>query len=165
MEIERRFLVKDIKELELGNYERKQIIQDYLYVDKLTAIRKRKVIEDNNEKYVYTIKTDKSGLSVNEIEKEISKEIYDNLVPKKEYNQINKIRYIIPYSNNLKIELDVFKGIFFGIIFAEIEYLSTKQANDIKIPKWFGTEISNKITNSMMASMPKEKIFHILNNL
>ena len=165
MEIERKFLIKDINKLQLDDYVSKQIIQDYLYVDKLTAIRKRKIIENNQTRYIYTIKTEKSGYSVNEIEKEITKEVYDNLTVNNNFNQIDKIRYIIPYKDNLKIELDVFRGTFSGIIFAEIEFRNEEQANNIELPKWFGKEISNKITNSMMASMKKEKIMNILNNL
>ena len=40
MEIERKFLIKDISNLDLSNYHHKTIIQDYLYIDKFTAIRK-----------------------------------------------------------------------------------------------------------------------------
>ena len=83
MEIERKFLIKDLNEIDLNNYQSKQIIQDYLYVDELTAIRKRKIIDGNNEKYIYTIKTNKCNFSVNEIEREISKEVYEHLIPKK----------------------------------------------------------------------------------
>ena len=165
MEIERKFLIKDINKLQLDNYTSKQIIQDYLYVDKLTAIRKRKIIENNQTRYIYTIKTEKSGYSVNEIEKEITKEVYENLTVNNNCNQIDKIRYVIPYKDNLKIELDVFRGTFSGIVFAEIEFRNEEQANNIELPEWFGEEISNKITNSMMASMEKEKIMNILNNL
>ena len=69
MEIERKFLVNNIDNLDLTKYKKKNIIQDYLYFDKLSCIRK---IKSNNEiKYTYTIKTDNAGISVNEIEKEI----------------------------------------------------------------------------------------------
>ena len=46
MEIERRFLVKDLSKLDLSKYKHKRIIQDYLYKDKFTAIRKRKTVVD-----------------------------------------------------------------------------------------------------------------------
>lgn len=72
MEIERKFLVKDILGIDLSKYSRKQIVQDYLYKDLYTIIRKRKIIKDDNEIYKYTIKTDKNGVAVNEIEKEIT---------------------------------------------------------------------------------------------
>ena len=48
MEIERRFLVQNIDEkINLNEYEYKEIVQDYLYVDKLTAIRKRKITKND----------------------------------------------------------------------------------------------------------------------
>ena len=72
MEIERRFLVQNIDEkINLNEYEYKEIVQDYLYVDKLTAIRKRKITKNDFKKYMYTVKTGKKGISVNEYEEEI----------------------------------------------------------------------------------------------
>lgn len=162
MEIERKFLVKDISGIDLSKFIKKQIIQDYLYKDIYTVIRKRKIKKDDNIVYKYTIKTDKKGLSVNEIEKEITKSEYDMLQCVNNYNTINKTRYIIPIKNNLKIELDIFHDKFEGIIFAEIEFIDEKQANEFKVPYWFGKEISNELTNADMATMPVEDIFEIL---
>ena len=71
MEIERKFLINNIDNLDLTKYKKKSIIQDYLYFDRLSCIRKRKIESNNEIKYTYTIKTDKTGISVNEIEKEI----------------------------------------------------------------------------------------------
>ncbi len=45
MEIERKFLVTDLSKLDLNKYESKSIVQDYIYVDELSAIRKRKIIQ------------------------------------------------------------------------------------------------------------------------
>lgn len=160
MEIERKFLVNDISNLELSKYKHKQIVQDYLYKDLYTIVRKRKIVDENNNiTYKYTIKTNKVGISVNEIEKEITKSEYEKLGINSKYNTINKIRYIIPIENNLKIELDVFKEEFEGIVFAEIEFEDECQAKSISLPEWFGSEISNEITNSDMASMPVSIIF------
>ena len=165
MEIERRFLIKDISKLDLSKYKSKRIIQDYLYKDNFTAIRKRQTIKDNKTIYTYTVKTNKIGLSVNEIEQVITLEQYNNLKVNPNFNHIDKTRYLIPYKDNLTIELDIFKENFNEIIFAEIEFKSEEQANSIELPSWFGTEISNKITNSDMASMPTEKIFEFVNSI
>ena len=165
MEIERRFLIKDISKLDLSKYKSKRIIQDYLYKDNFTAIRKRQTIKDNKTIYTYTVKTNKIGLSVNEIEQVITLEQYNNLKVNPNFNHIDKTRYLIPYKDNLTIELDIFKENFNGIIFAEIEFKSEEQANSIELPSWFGTEISNKITNSDMESMPTEKIFEFVNSI
>ena len=160
MEIEKKFVVRDINKVNeiISKYSKKQITQDYLYADTYTAIRKRKVEQNNNTKYFYTVKTMKVGISVNEIEKEISKEEYNSLKINENYTTLLKDRYIIPYIDNLKIEMDVFKGKYEGIIFAEIEFESEEQAAKTAIPEWFDEEISKKITNSKMATQNIEKM-------
>ena len=162
MEIERKFLVKNINELDLSKYNHKTITQDYLYIDNFTAIRKRKICENNINKYTYTIKTAKVGISVNEIEREITESEYNNLPINSNYNTIEKERYIIPYEN-YKIELDVFTGVYTGIVFAEIEFPSEAIAFEIKLPNWFGPELSSKVTNSQMAISSANKILDLLN--
>ena len=164
MEIERRFLVKDKEKVEelIEKYKtsKKTITQDYIYSDTITAIRKRKIEENDNVKYIYTIKTGRKGISVNEIESEITKEKYDFLRADPNRITIVKERYIIPYINDLKIELDIFHGIYEGVVFAEIEFKSEEQANNIKLPEWFGLELTEIITNNTMS-----KKFIDFNNL
>lgn len=162
MEIERKFLVKDINSLDLSKYHHKTIVQDYLYVDKFTAIRKRKISENNISKYTYTVKTAKVGISVNEIEKDIAEDEYNNLSLNSNYNTIEKERYLIPF-DKYTIELDIFKGIYKGIIFAEIEFPSEALAFNIKLPNWFGPELSSKVTNSQMAISSVNEILDLLN--
>lgn len=154
MEIERKFLVKDINAINeiISKYPKKTITQDYLYVDDYTAVRKRKIEKSGNTKYVYTVKTMKVGISVNEFEKEITKEEYDALKINAEYITLSKDRYVIPYVDGLKIEVDVFKGVYEGVVFAEIEFKSKEQAAQIELPKWFDKEMSQIITNSKMAT-------------
>ena len=158
MEIERRFLVKDLSKLDLSQYRHKRIIQDYLYKDRFTAIRKRKTVIDDNVSFTYTVKTKKIGISVNELENEISEDEYNSLKVHSNFNHIDKTRYIIPYIDNLNIELDVFNDNFDGIVFAEIEFKSEEQANSVKLPEWFGNEITNKLTNSDMATRSIDEI-------
>lgn len=162
MEIERKFFVKDINSLDLSKYHHKTIVQDYLYIDKFTAIRKRKISENNISKYTYTVKTAKVGISVNEIEKDIAEDEYNNLSLNSNYNTIEKERYLIPF-DKYNIELDIFNGIYKGIIFAEIEFPSEALAFNIKLPNWFGPELSSKVTNSQMAISSANKILDLLN--
>ena len=54
--------------------------------------------------------------------------------------------------DELKIEVDVFKGVYEGVVFAEIEFKSKEQAAQIELPKWFDKEMSQIITNSKMAT-------------
>ena len=81
MEIERKFLIKNkekVKELTTEYKDSKKVItQDYIFSDIFTAIRKRRIEKDGHVKYVYTVKTGRSTLSVNEYESEITKEQYD----------------------------------------------------------------------------------------
>ena len=155
MEIERRFLIRNknkVNELiEEFKDSKKAIVQDYIFSDIFTAIRKRKIEKNGQVKYVYTVKTGKSNLSVNEYESEITKEQYDKLEKDEGRITIEKDRYFIPYIENLIIELDVFHGAYEGIIFAEIEYETEKQAYDVKVPDWFDVEIGEKVSNDMMS--------------
>ena len=151
MEIERKFLVKDVSKLNLDSYKHKEIIQDYLYKDKFTTIRKRKIVANNEISYIYTIKTGKINISVNEMEKEITEKQYNSLTNNPNNVTIHKTRYMIPYKDNLIIELDVFHGVYEGIVFAEIEFESEEQAYNIEVPEWFGKDISSIVTNSNMA--------------
>ena len=69
-----------------------------------------------------------------------------------EYITLSKDRYVIPYVDELKIEVDVFKEVYEGVVFAEIEFKSKEQAAQIELPKWFDKEMSQIITNSKMAT-------------
>lgn len=154
-EIERRFLIKDLNKVNclVKQYKdtKKTIVQDYTYSDSLTAIRKRLIIKDGKEKYIYTVKTGRKGLSVNEFENEITKTEYDSIKKDSSRITIEKDRYVIPYTENLKIELDIFHGEYEGVIFAEIEFKSEEQAKSIQIPEWFDIEIGDIITNNIMS--------------
>lgn len=167
MEIERKFLIdKDKMPKNIENYEHKHIIQDYLYVDYISSIRKRCISDKTNTIiYTYTIKTNKIGCSVEELETQISEKQYNKLNLNPNYNTLDKIRYIIPYKENLIIELDVFKGLYDGIIFAEIEFENEQQMLKTPIPSWFGKELSTSVTNSMMASMDVNEIKKIINEI
>lgn len=152
-EIERKFLVQSIDNISLKSYNKKTIIQDYLYSDKITTIRKRKIQEGENTKYYYTIKTNRSGkYSVQEIESQIEEDVYNKLKQDVKRNTIVKDRYNIPIEDGLIIELDVFHGIF-----EEIEFSSEKRAEEFKVPDWFDKELTGKITNNMMTKMSKEE--------
>ena len=164
MEIERKFLIDKIN-FDLEKYKCKYIKQQYLYKDILTAIRKRLIIQNNVSKYFYTIKTNKNGFSVNEIEKEITQDEYDKL-NNENNTEIIKTRYIIPYQN-YKIELDIFDGEYKGLMFAEVEFKNETEAIEFEknIPEWFVIEISNDITNADMATTNPKVIWNKIEKL
>ena len=59
----------------------------------------------------------------------------------------------------------MFKGEYEGIVFAEIEFENEEQAENTKIPKWFGKELSSKVTNSMMAKTNTAEMIKTINEI
>ena len=166
MEIERRFLVRNLMKVEElvreYGYSSKRITQDYVYSDELTAIRKRKIEKNGVQKFIYTVKTGRKGISVNEFETEITEDTYNSLAIDNKRITIIKDRYCIPYIDDLVIELDIFQGKYKGLVFAEIEYKSEEQADSTKVPDWFDKEIGSQVSNCKM-SMGEIDIEKLLN--
>lgn len=143
IEIERKFLVRksDIK-FDFSKYEHSKIAQGFLYIK--PAIRVRKF--DN--KYYFTIKTKppkeikcKDDLARTEYEIEIPKKCYNYLLKLCIGRLIKKTRYYIPYGRHI-IELDVFEGDLKGLIYAEIEFKSVKDATRFTPPDWFYRDVT-----------------------
>ena len=98
MEIERKFLVKELPE-NLENYESKKIAQGYLCTAPVVRIRR------SNEDYYLTYKG--RGLMVREeYNLPLTKEAYDHLLPKIDGRLIAKTRYLIPLTDRLTAELN-----------------------------------------------------------
>ncbi len=156
MEIERKFLVKELPE-HLEKYEAKQIEQAYLCTNPVVRIRKK------NEDYILTYKS--SGM-MERIEEEmpLTKEGYEHLREKADGNIITKTRYLIPQENGLVIELDRFLGIFSGFLMAEVEFETVEQAKAYEPPKWFVKDVTydKNCHNSCMSQMSKEKVEQFL---
>jgi CYTH domain-containing protein len=134
-EIERKFLVEGdfIDQAE----ESLDIIQGYLSLDKERTVR----VRIQNEKAFLTIKgkSNASGLSRYEWEKEIDQSEAQELLKLATGSLIEKIRYRIPVGNHV-FEVDVFSGENEGLILAEVELQSETEA--FEKPKWLGKEVS-----------------------
>ena len=132
MEIERKFLIKELPDL--SKYEFLEIEQGYLSTNPVVRIRKK------NDKYILTYKG--SGLFAREeIEANLTKEAYEHLSTKIDGYLITKKRYLIPL-DPYTIELDVFEGHMDGLIMAEVEFPSVEEANAFKPPTWFGEDVT-----------------------
>lgn len=144
MEIERKFLVNELPE-DLALCKFHIIEQAYLCTDPVVRIRK----EDDN--YYLTYKS-KGFMSREEYNLPLTKESYLHLLAKADGNIITKKRYLIPYKQ-YTVELDVFDGIFKGLIIAEVEFESEAEANDFKPLAWFGEDVtfSSKYHNSTLS--------------
>ena len=134
MEIERKFLVGELPDL--NGVKSSEIVQGYVSFS--PEIRVRKL----GEKYYRTEKGE-GMVYREENEWEISKEEADKMFSDVKTNLIEKTRYYIPYGKHI-IELDIYKGIFKGLVVAEVEFESIEEANNFTPPDWFLEDVSEK---------------------
>lgn len=143
VEIERKFLVrkKDIK-FDLSKYRYSNIAQGFIYLKPAMRIRK------SDDKYFFTLKTKppkgilaKNDIARTEYEIEIPKKCYNHMQKFCKGRIIKKRRYFIPYKKHT-IELDVFLGEFKGLIYAEVEFNSLKEAEKFKPLDWFYKDVT-----------------------
>ena len=145
MEIERKYLVKEIP-VNLDQYESKKIAQGYLCTAPVVRIRR------SNEDYYLTYKG--RGLMVREeYNLPLTKEAYDHLLPKIDGRLIAKTRYLIPLTDKLTAELDVFEEELAPLILVEVEFENVEEANAFQPPEWFGADVtgSGKYQNSTLS--------------
>ena len=165
-EIERKFAIKYLpKDLKIESIV--YIKQAFIYRDNLTHIRIRDIKEnypENKQTYIYTLKTksdikDKSNIGNRyEIENEISKEEFENLIKNKISNIIEKTRIKIPIGNNLKAEIDIYYDYLEGMLTLEVEFPNEELANNFQKPDWFGEELGYKtLSNGKLSQMTKEE--------
>ncbi len=147
MEIERKFKIKKLPEnLEASDHV--EIVQGYLSLSKNLEERIRK--QDN----IYTKTTKEQTKSDYRMEREeyISAKMFNDLWPKTQGRRIKKIRYLIPYQNQM-IELDKFLGENDGLTIAEVEFSSEEDGQNFQFPSWFGEDVTNdpKYKNANLA--------------
>ncbi len=144
-EIERKFLIKNLPE-NLDNFTHYEIKQGYISTDPTIRLRQK----DNN--YILTVKS--AGLmKKQEYELDLTEEQFNRLWKKTEGNTIEKTRYIVPLNDNLKAELDIYKGPLSGFMNVEVEFSSTKEAILFDAPDWFGQEVTQdpRYSNSSLS--------------
>lgn len=153
VEIERKFLLNSdafLKQYKVKN----RIVQGYL-----SSVPERTVrVRIKGEKGYLTIKgkSNNSGLSRMEWEKEITITEAETLLQICEDGVIDKTRYEVENGNHI-IEVDVFEGENNGLILAEIE-LQSENESFIK-PNWLGEEVTgdNRFYNSYLSKNPYKK--------
>ena len=151
--------------VDLTKYQVKHMEQMYVSVKPVIRIRR------TDDRRVLTVKS-KGLLSRQEFEMDLDEDEYRNLRCKADGNIIEKDRYIIPLSDTdgtcgdsevdreLKIELDVFDGIFGGLTYAEVEFPEEKFANTFVPPTWFGRDVTEDgiYQNSALSGMDRRDI-------
>ena len=136
MEIERKFLVAAPP----SGYEAfpfHQIEQAYLCTGPVVRIRRE------DQSYYLTYKSS-GALSREEYNLPLTSEAYAHLRKKADGNILEKKRYLLPLPGrpDLTIEMDVFEGVFSGLILAEVEFKSEEDALSFTPPEWFGRDVT-----------------------
>ena len=149
-EIERKFLIK--AEFKAFVQRKISIKQGYISVNPERTVRIR--IADDKAFITIKGKSNSSGLTRYEWEKEIKLNEAEELLKLCSNTIIEKTRYIIPANNNLFFEVDEFYGDNYGLVIAEIE-LPTEETEFNK-PNWLGEEVTGdkKYYNSMLVKEP-----------
>lgn len=134
MEIERKYLIHELPE-NLTDYPFKQIEQGYLCTSPVVRIRR------SDDKYILTYKG--SGLMMREeYNLPLTKEGYEHLKPKADGILITKKRYLIPLTDKLTIELDIFENELAPLMLAEVEFETREDADRFVPPEWFGEDVT-----------------------
>ncbi|MBR1815601.1 MAG: CYTH domain-containing protein [Lachnospiraceae bacterium] len=160
MEIERKYLLKTIPET-LDTYTHYDIEQAYLANKPVVRVRKR--VSPDNKEFFLTVKST-GMIKREEVETAISEDTYNTFLEEAEGNIITKTRYIIPLDDVLKVELDVFNGVFEGIIMAEVEFPDEKAAKKFTPPDYFSDEVTfdKRFHNSNMSTMSEVEISELV---
>ena len=140
MEIERKFLIKDMPDL--SQYKMLRLEQAYMCTDPTIRIRRE------DDEYYMTYKG-KGFMAKEEYNLPLTKESYEHLLPKCDGNIIRKNRYLIPLGpnkegNELTAELDVFDAPFAPLRFVEVEFPTIEEAESFVKPDWMGEDVTEK---------------------
>lgn len=150
MEIERKFLVKEIPE-NLGEYPCRRIEQAYLCTKPVVRVRRY------GEEFWLTCKGE-GLLAREEYELPLTADAYRHLLAKADGLVIEKDRYCIPWEGHT-IELDVFDGSLAPLVFAEVEFSTEVEALAFVKPDWFGRDVTwdGDYSNAALSRFGKPK--------
>ncbi|WP_297804021.1 CYTH domain-containing protein [uncultured Polaribacter sp.] len=150
VEIERKFLVKN-NDFKSESYSKKHIKQGYLNSDKNRTVR----IRIANEKAFITIKgkSNRTGTTRFEWEKEIKKEEAESLLLLCEPSIIEKTRYLVKVGHHV-FEVDEFYGDNEGLVIAEVEL--NDETEKFTKPGWLNEEVTGdkRFYNSSISKTP-----------
>lgn len=152
-EIERKFLVTS-EAFKNEAHKRTRIVQGFLNTNADRTVRVR--IQGNDGFITIKGKSNKSGLSRFEWEKQISLAEAEDLIHLCEPGLIEKTRYEISVGDHT-FEVDDFMGENEGLIVAEVELNS--ETEPFSKPDWVGKEVTGdvKYYNSNLSKNPYKK--------
>ena len=163
MEIERKFLIDKVP-FNINELEKHIISQCYICTDPVLRIRRL------DDEYILTVKSN-GRMERIEIEKLLTKQEYEELLTMAHGNVIEKKRYIIPLAEygypDLKVELDIFSGLFKGLIIAEVEFPDKEKASSFRAPDFLSRDVTmdDRFFNSTLSTMKPNDIENLINSL
>lgn len=143
VEIERKWIIdKDSIGYDLSDAEVLKIEQTYICFS--PEIRVRKI--NDGQQYSFAVKTNMTsdGMTRDEMEKNITKEEYENLVAKKEGNTVYKTRYQLLDGDYL-IAIDIFEEQLEGLAYLEIEFENQEEALNFETPDWVIKDVTDDV--------------------
>lgn len=147
MEIERKYVIEQLPQ-DYEHYPFHEIEQAYLCTDPVVRIRKE------DQEYYLTYKG-KGLLTREEYNLPLNETAYIHLLEKADGIVLTKRRYRIPLEGEegLMIELDVFHGVYKGLVLAEVEFPTKEAALSFTPPEWFGKDVtfSGEYQNSRLS--------------
>lgn len=151
IEIERKFLLKTMPVL--SHAQKTYIHQGYItHSNDSVEVRLRQ----KDEQYFITVKSG-SGMVRSERETSIEQKQFETLWPDTQGKRIEKHRWIGQLNTLETFELDIFMGELESLVLVEVEFSSTKQANDFQPADWFGREVTadKRYKNKALAMNPQ----------
>ena len=144
-EVERKWLINKNNipyDLNASDVEIFDIKQTYLCFDPEMRVRDY----NNGQSYEFTIKNNMSenGLVRDEVNIEINKKQYNNLVIKQEGKTIHKTRYQF-YDNGQVIAIDIFHGDLDGLAYMEIEFANEEESKKYQEPNWVIKDVTSDV--------------------
>ncbi|MEF9941678.1 MAG: CYTH domain-containing protein [Lachnospiraceae bacterium] len=134
MEIERKYLIHHMP-MDLSSYPCHNIEQGYLSIEPVVRIRK----EDDD--YILTYKS-KGHMVREEYNLPLTCTSYEHLKEKIDGRLIKKKRYLIPFSDELTIEFDLFLEELSPLMLAEVEFPTVEDADAFIPPSWFDEDVT-----------------------
>lgn len=140
LEIEKKWLI-DVDNIPY-NFEKGEIEKiEQTYICFSPEIRVRRI--NDGQRYTFTVKTGitADGMIRNELEEEITKEEYENMLKKQEGNTINKTRYQF-FEDGYVYAIDIFSGDLSGLAYLEVEFKNQEEANNFEAPDWIKKDVT-----------------------
>ena len=134
-EIERKYLVEELPD-GLDDEGGKDVEQGYLAVGEDEEVRVRRL---GSETFL-TVKRGSGEVRMEE-EIELDREQFGRLWPLTEGRRVHKVRHRLEVADRT-IELDVYGGALKGLLTAEIEFESEREAERFEAPEWLGHEVT-----------------------